>query len=402
MIRRLLLVALSLAACGDQQGDQQPDGGSRWAGSIDTLPNGALHVQNPRGGVWDSTTAWTLDEEWRIGGMDGTGPEIFGQLRDLAIDELGRVYVLDNQARQIRIFDVDGSFVRGVGREGEGPGEFRNPNGMEWDPRGRLWVADPGNARYAVFDTSGAFIAHYARPILSYGFIWDGAFDDSGRLYEQASRPRGTGDREAVIVRLDTAATPIDTFAMPPSPEPLIYGIPFPGRTDAWQMATAVPFTPMRHSLVDRSGQLWFGDGDGYEMIQQTLEGDTLRIIEREYDPVPVTPAERSEALDRDFIRQIRERGGEVDPDLIPTQKPAFSRFIIDPHGYLWVSATPPQEGISTLDVFDPSGRYLGRLRLEAPIADPIAPAIRGESMYTVFRDDLDVPYIVRWRIAGR
>lgn len=50
-------------------------------------------------------------------------------------------------------------------------------------------------------------------------------------------------------------------------------------------------------------------------------------------------------------------------------------------------------------DVFDPDGRYLGRVRSEIPL---LCPLIAGSHLYALTIDELSVQYVVRFRIEGR
>jgi hypothetical protein len=50
--------------------------------------------------------------------------------------------------------------------------------------------------------------------------------------------------------------------------------------------------------------------------------------------------------------------------------------------------------------VFDTQGRYLGRLRAPVDVGGSPPPVFRGDRIYAVTRDELDVPYIVRLRIV--
>src|SRR5687767_7983825 len=144
MQSRVFLIGLiAAAACGDIDADQaiRPQ--------IVRLPNGALRVHGPDDGVW-SAKPWRLTEELRIGRMEGEGPDLFGQPWAVEQDELGRIYVLDQQSKDVRVFAADGKHLRTIGRPGGGPGEFSNPFGLAWDSAGNLWVVDIGHARYSV------------------------------------------------------------------------------------------------------------------------------------------------------------------------------------------------------------------------------------------------------------
>jgi hypothetical protein len=61
----------------------------------------------------------------------------------------------------------------------------------------------------------------------------------------------------------------------------------------------------------------------------------------------------------------------------------------------------PPEEQIpwrepTVYDVFEPDGRYVGRLRLPYAFI-PIV--FQGDDVWGIFRDDLDVEYVHRYRV---
>ncbi|MGD2152629.1 MAG: hypothetical protein PVG79_05125, partial [Gemmatimonadales bacterium] len=50
-------------------------------------------------------------------------------------------------------------------------------------------------------------------------------------------------------------------------------------------------------------------------------------------------------------------------------------------------------------DVFEPNGRYLGMVRAPRGFSTYPTPVIRGDTVWAVVRDELDVPYITRSHI---
>jgi len=112
------LGVLLLAACGGAQA------GNLAKARTDTLPGGILQVTSDGPTAWTESAAAELVEEGRFQGMDGTESEL-GEPRSIAVDEWGRVYVVDDKPAVIKLFAPDGAFIRTIGREGEGPGEFR-------------------------------------------------------------------------------------------------------------------------------------------------------------------------------------------------------------------------------------------------------------------------------------
>jgi sugar lactone lactonase YvrE len=386
------LLAL-LAACG---GDSGPAAGG-WAGTIDTLPSGAVRVHSPATGTWKPGEEWKLVEELRIGSAETEGPELFGAVTGLEVDREGRIYVLESQAKEVRVFDARGAHVRTFGRKGGGPGEFEQPSGLMWDPQGRLWIVDQQNARFSVFDTAGVFLTSHRRPGGYSVFPWPGGMDSEGRLYDVTLHRTGDGRVAFPLVRLDAAMQPADTFRLPE-----YRGHAFELRHDNGNRMTAsVPFSPGIVWRRDPGGDVWVGTSDRYSIARVSFGGDTLRVVERDYEPVPVTAAERDTAVKR--LKWFTEQGGKVDASRIPGEKPAYGGLYPDEAGYLWVFPSAPEaaEG-TTLDVFDPEGRYLGQVRSGAELRAFHPFLVRGDRLYVVETDELDVPYVVRYRIEGR
>lgn len=154
------LAALAVA-CG-APGDTR---GATWDGQIDTLADGRVVVRNGERGIWPEGAEWQVVEEIRIGTLEGEGPDTFGDVASFEVDNLGRIWVLDMQASELRVFDRDGEYVRTVGRAGSGPGEFRQPVHVDMSPDGRIWVSAPPNARISIFDTAGSFVESMRVPV---------------------------------------------------------------------------------------------------------------------------------------------------------------------------------------------------------------------------------------------
>src|SRR5690606_18027452 len=105
---------------------------------------GAVHVRNPASGLWDAEPElrWRLVEEARIGRADGEGADVFGAIGSVVEDPLGRVWIVDRMAAELRVFDRNGTHVRTIGRKGSGPGEFETPAVVLNGPDGNIWVDD--------------------------------------------------------------------------------------------------------------------------------------------------------------------------------------------------------------------------------------------------------------------
>ncbi len=351
-----------------------------WRGTMDTLENGAVLVRNPAEGIWTESSAWQLVERLRIGTRDD-GPGAFGEVRDFDVDRDGRMYVLDFQAQQIRVFSPEGHYIRTIGRLGGGPGEFRSAVGIAFDPAGRLWVMNQGNTRYSVFDTTGTLLKELPRFMGAFVTTWEGVFDRRGALYDVFFFPTPSG-LKFPYARYDTTIGQfVDT----------LYGLGSPGEGPPfWGRKLPTP-----HGF-------WVGVATDYRVTLTDFAGDTLRIVERRYEPIPLPKRKRdTTAIPRQALREARRRFPELLPE--PDYQPIFQAFVEDDRGYLWVMLTPPADTAgSHLDVFDPAGRYLGMIVAPYHLEHEPRPIVRGATLYALVKDELDVPYVATLHIQGR
>jgi hypothetical protein len=95
-----------------------------------------------------------------IGVLTGPEPQVFGHIRDVVVNAAGDVFVLDNQASEVRWFDSNGTFRGRAGTNGSGPGELRSPQGLGVDGSGDVLVLDPLNARISRYRPGDTGLAH--------------------------------------------------------------------------------------------------------------------------------------------------------------------------------------------------------------------------------------------------
>ena len=389
------LMALSLSGCGADAAD------SGMATTRDTLPNGATLVRHtpPPGGV---PVTWGLQEDLRIGTMDGGGPDQFGRIGGLAVAEDGRIVVLDAQAQEIRVFGSDGEHLRTFGGKGGGPGELETANGILMGPDGLLRVPDARNTRLSYFDLEDGFVRSHRYEPMYLSWSFQGVLGDDGTLWSVHYLPSETpGQRgRLAYVGQDSTGTPVDTLPHPdaggdPDNDPGAWSI----RRDGRMMASiGVPFYPHRQHFLDSRLRLWSTvDGDpSYRVERTTAEGEPDLVIEMGR---PLQPVDRA-AADSIVTHWEGEFDTKLDRSKVPEMAPAIGSLFQDDDGRLWVVAnTAHADSIRTLDAYDSDGRWLGTLATQTSIAPFPHPVIRGDTLWAVARDELDVPYVVRGRL---
>jgi hypothetical protein len=130
-------------------------------GSV-TASASAQVVRNVVVGAGDGPRV-VLREAAHIGTLDGEH-DSFGQIADVTLDRHGRVYVADNAAHRVSVFQGDGRFIATLGREGQGPGEFESPWLVRVDPNDSVFVWDMSLGRMSVFDPAFRFARSFAVP----------------------------------------------------------------------------------------------------------------------------------------------------------------------------------------------------------------------------------------------
>lgn len=358
-----------------------------------------------------------LQEEVRIGELEGADEYIFGDVVSVAVGDDGVIHVLDRQALTVRAYDAGGRHRQNVGRSGSGPGELKQPQGMDFMPDGRLAVRDFGNARINFYDSSGASAGTL---IIPSGFFTSTPMhiDTAGRIYTSVITERPEGQMFRVGFQRFAADGAIQDTIRNPRPDittpPLLARSPDGNSISA----TSVPFSPSVNWTLDRAGNVVWGMSDSYAI--HTVRDGRPFVITREMEPVPVAAAEKSAEEQR-----IRQNMTRVQPNWswqgpgIPDVKPFFRGITVAQDGRIWVQLSQPgvREPADTTaqrapdapppvdryieplvyDVFEPDGTLLARIA--AP--DKFRPLfMRGDYVWGVQRDEYDVNYVVRLRIV--
>jgi hypothetical protein len=367
---------------------------STWLGTMDTTAAGRVTVTNPAEGMWRRGAEWRVVEEMRIGAKDGDGPEVFSRVTTIAEDVGGRIWTVEDETQTIKVFDRDGRFIRKFGRKGKGPGEFVQIVGITQDRDGHIMVIDMPGGRISVYDTAGKLTRTMKLPE---GFMynpWPGVTDTAGFLIHPARRPVKNAPGLA-LVRYDSAMAPLDSIFPPDVREEERYLFSTPDRN----MLMSVPFAPSFNWELTRFRDFWAVSTGDYKLYHLSGKGDTLRIITKPFEIVRVTQMEKDSAMVG--FKWFTDQGGKVDKSKIPDVKPAVSGWHIADDGYLWIRPTLADSIVQqhTVEIFDPEGRFLGRLKLPFPLEDYPRPIIRHDRIIGMTHDEDGITYIVRAKI---
>ncbi len=94
----------------------------------------------------------------------GDGPEQFSYPHGVCVNSFnGKVYVVDNCAECVHIFNSDLTFSSKFGNKGSGNGQFSSPYAIASDSIGCVYVADHSNSRVQVFTPDGGYLRQFGK-----------------------------------------------------------------------------------------------------------------------------------------------------------------------------------------------------------------------------------------------
>jgi hypothetical protein len=320
-------------------------------------------------------------------------------------------------ARTIRVFTPSGEYVQTIGGPGEGPGELgQQALALYMGPGDTLLAPDMAQQRVNRYAPDGSSLGSF--PLrLENGIPMAIAATTDGIIAEQV-RPLSLPDMPArdsmdAIVTLAMDGTVLDTLMRFPSGGTIDLADPNDPRI------TLFAAEPVWELAED--GRLHFGINDSYRIRVYDQDGVLERIFTKPYERAPISDGDQQTIMS--FIEEQIQ-------DLVPPGQqatalarirqayrfadyyPAFASMQDGPQGTIWVQHiqspsdvpegtewNPLQDiGARDWDVFDRDGRYLGVVTMPERFAPRL---LRGEHIYGVARDELDVQYVVRLRIVG-
>lgn len=384
---------------------------SAWQVTADTAA-GMLRVTNtpPEPGPLPTLLG---EEEFRVGTVEGGGPESFGMIRQLAVLPDSRFAVADGQAEEVRLFDLEGRHLQTFGGEGSGPGELQGLQGVHVGADGMLRVAEQGNARLTVFDPDSGFVTTYPLRLHSYGFRgpWPAAVDSAGRTLVASSGQYGEGRFWNMVRVYDPRMKQLDSIPYREYTDLARRAIgggdddDFPGvwrvelGNGAWTWAQ-VPFYSRPHQVLAPTGEFWSSAAAQVELevARWTPSGDTSLVLTSRRQPESVTAAERDSAMS-----ELRERLAarvstppSLDASRVPASKPPLYGLSVDDAERLWVRLTEPVADSTIYDVFSREGRHVETVWLPFRVDQNVPPVVRGDTLWAVVTDDMDVQYVIR------
>lgn len=147
----------------------------------------------------------------RSGDGAGQPADLFDRPTDVAWDSSGNIFVADGLGNcRVAKFDKDGKFITSWGRRGKAEGEFANVRSLAVDADGNVYVADGGNRRVQVFDNDGNFKTFFNDVGNAQALCMTSRPDQV--LYVSNSNPPDDIDRDGEIYKIRLDGTILGKF----------------------------------------------------------------------------------------------------------------------------------------------------------------------------------------------
>jgi hypothetical protein len=312
---------------------------------------------------------------------------LFSAITSIATDSRGQIYVGDWMTARVVVLDSGGALVRTLGRKGLGPGEFRSVRGLQVLEGDSLLVYDPNAGRLSVFAPDAVRPAYVVNlggsPFLVERVPGTDAFVS---LTRPPFTPDATRERRDEVRVLDAAGRPRG--------EPLRT---YPSKSfirvqqGRGYSVMPNPFGREAFAVVGGEGRVHLAWGDSLAVESTDLQGRRVGGFAVAFQPNPVA-AEDVQAAAGDLPPQMANSFRGALLDSVPARWPAIRALLADADGRIWIALGGPVGGMSEWARFTPEGRYLGSVFLSADVE---VKAVRGNRMYAVAHDEMDVPRVV-------
>jgi hypothetical protein len=354
-----LSIFMMLISCQKQKAE--------WKGTIEEV-DGVTVVKNPKEPMY-SEDVFSLEEELSIGEAEGREEYMFSTIMSMAVDDAGRIYVLDRKEIHVKVFDRNGTYIRTIGKKGQGPGEFTLPSSVSITRQNEL-VVDDFRSRLVFFSLEGEFKKNLQ---IAKSGLWRIDMDSEGNLVGLVIVGEEENPRYE-LKKFDSELNYLHSLGY--SPLPSESGIN--------------PFMGIISFRIDNNDQVVCGYPENYEIKIFDKKGNLKRKIKKDYDPVEITKEE---------IKEVTEGIPSGLKLSIPKYHSAYRWFATDNEGRIFVTT---QERVNDgegyyCDVFDSEGKFIVKIPLI------LRPQIwKKNKLYTIEADEDGYHVVKRYKVTWK
>ena len=396
------------------------------AAAVGTLDCGGSHEEPEVSDL--QGTEWQAILQARIGSINDPDQSLT-QVDQVLFGPNGTMYIAQRKDANVRVYSADGELLATIGRSGDGPGEFRSIDRLGF-LEDTLYVTDSSLGRISYFGDSrflksvfwvtqmfpapdGMYLSTVPQVLLPDGSGLAAIYHTTIRT----SEPKGvlTTEYETPYFHVWRESQQIDTVA---------WGGNHFKSTGVTSAGTTFRFAcpdftrgPLHNLMIN---------GTGVVVVEQVNDDQAptafrVRLIGPRGDTVfdeavPYAPVAVSEPAVQRAVKQIRDASRhsvhtvdvpaapEIEramraADCIPANLPPVSQVVTTQDGSIWLRREDLATDSILWNILGQGGRIQGRLWL--PSSQTVA-AMADDILAVTERDELDVPFVVRYRLRRR
>jgi hypothetical protein len=334
--------------------------------------NGVQVIMNPEkpSSPPGNPTQMRITKELVIGKSSGQDEYMFGEARGVAVDDFGRIFVLDSKQTLIRVYDRDGVYLKTLGRKGQGPGELQTPQHIFSTWQKEIMIEDHAPRQFVFYSWEGEFLRNVS---FAKAFIFTTGIDSAGNFIGivQTAEPEGNVQ---VLNRYSPEFNYIHTL-----------GYSIKGNRGTYNF-----FKPWLRWTVFKGDHVIFSFSEKYELLVYDARGKLVKKILKKYKPVKISEEELA------YMRKVVRLPSNVRL-IVPKNHTSFQRFTVDEKNRIFVQTwekTKDEKGY-IYDVFNSAGICIARIPLNA------APRVwKQNKLYTIEEDEAGYQYIIRYKVT--
>jgi len=348
---------------------------SEWKGTIEE-EDGVTVIKNPKEPMYGEDV-FSLEEELSIGEAEGREKFMFSQIIDVGVDEEENIYIVDFIEAHIKVFKKSGEYLRTIGKRGQGPGEIQRPQNIYITPKNEILVNDRGARFLHFFTLSGEY--KRSLPQTRLPFI---------------SRPKVDTQNNIVARYIITGTAEVWTFVLKKFDSELnelfnVYSYEYEITPNIYNV-----YPPQCFWEVRSDDSLVWGYADKYELEILDRNGQVIRKIIKDYEPVEITAEEKQKWVKNTFGDKGVPLGVKVNWNKYHN---AFQFLNIDDVGRIYVQTYEKASSGYYYDVFDSNGRYIAKIPLIARLR-----ICKKSKFYTIEEDEDGYQYVKRYKVTWK
>jgi hypothetical protein len=282
----------------------------------------------------------------------------FASLRQIKIDKKQRIYALDTTAAKIQVYDMNGKYIKTIGRRGQGPGEFMRPSNLFLDDKENIYVLDAAARKISRFSDNWEYRDSISLMEIS---MLNFCVDGKGNVFLNSLASEPDGNMHVDFIKLEPKENIKKTIMSDFFLKMIIDG--------QNRIFYDHPYQQNYYFSLLNNGNIVLVKALEPSLYYLSDEGEILLKVIRQESPGRISTGEKETVLEKSFKWLKKERWKEVD---FPEYRPIHSNLLVDDTDRIYLEKFNPinkQNYGYSYDIFNKTGGYLYRLDSDFRIA---------------------------------